>query len=147
MVLAGFLQAAVQWPALRRDGFRFRWVSPWGDPTVREVVRRMAPAVLGVAAYQVNVVVTQAIAYREAEEVVASFNYAIRLLELPQGVVGVSLAFAGLAEFSVGASAVANGGLGDVPGVSEVDRVVLRAGESDVGAASLVEDVFDVANL
>ena len=100
VVLAGFLQAAVQWPALRRDGFRFRWVSPWGDPTVREVVRRMAPAVLGVAAYQVNVVVTKAIAYREAEEVVASFNYAIRLLVLPQGVVGVSLATYLLTELS-----------------------------------------------
>lgn len=100
VVIAGFLQAAVQWPMLRRDGFRFAWVNPFRDPTVREVARKMGPAVLGVAAYQVNVVVTQSLAFAEARNVVSSFNYAVRLMELPQGVVGVSLATYLLSELS-----------------------------------------------
>lgn len=100
LVIAGFLQAAVQWPSLRREGFRYRWVNPWRDPTVREVLRKMAPATIGVAAYQLNVVVTQSIALHEATNIVSSFNYAVRLMELPQGVVGVSLATYLLTELS-----------------------------------------------
>lgn len=100
LVIAGFVQAAVQVPALRREGFRFAWVNPFREPVIREVLRKMAPAVLGVAAYQINVVLTQTIAFREAEAVVASFNYAVRLMELPQGVVGISLATYLLTELS-----------------------------------------------
>lgn len=100
LVIAGFLQAAVQWPSLRREGFRYRWVNPWRDPTVRQVLRKMAPATIGVAAYQLNVVFTQTIALHEADNIVSSFNYAVRLMELPQGVVGVSLATYLLTELS-----------------------------------------------
>ncbi len=100
LVIAGFLQAAFQWPALRREGFRWRWVTPWRDPTVREVVRKMAPATIGVAAYQINVLLTQTFAIGVDEHIVASFNYAVRLMELPQGVVGVSLATYLLTELS-----------------------------------------------
>jgi putative peptidoglycan lipid II flippase len=100
LAIAGAVQAAFQWPALRKEGFRFNWVNPLRDPTVREVARKMAPAALGVAAYQLNVVITQSIAYAQEESVVASFNYAVRLMELPQGVVGISLATYLLTELS-----------------------------------------------
>lgn len=100
VLLAGVVQAAFQWPTLRREGFRFRWVNPFGDPTVAQVIRRMAPATLGVAAYQFNVVLTQTLAVNEARNIVSSFNYAVRLMELPQGVVGVSLATYLLSELS-----------------------------------------------
>ena len=100
VLIAGFLQAAFQYPTLHREGFRFRWVNPFGDPTVREVIRRMAPATLGVAAYQFNVVLTGTLAVNEARNIVSSFNYAVRLMELPQGVIGVSLATYLLSELS-----------------------------------------------
>ena len=100
LLIAGVLQAAVQWPSLRRQGYRFFWVNPFTDPTVRVVLRKMGPATLGVAAYQVNVVLTQTIAVKTADNIVSSFNYAVRLMELPQGVVGVSLATYLLTELS-----------------------------------------------
>ena len=100
VVLAGIVQAAAQIPLLRRDGFRFAWVNPFRDPTVREVVRKMGPALLGVAAYQINVLITQSLAFTEGRNVVSSFSYAVRLMELPQGVVGVSLATYLLGELS-----------------------------------------------
>jgi putative peptidoglycan lipid II flippase len=100
LVIAGFLQAAFQLPALYREGFRWRWVTPWRDPTVRQVVRKMAPATIGVAAYQINVLLTQTFALNVDQHIVASFNYAVRLMELPQGVVGVSLATYLLTELS-----------------------------------------------
>ena len=39
VVLAGIAQAFFQLPSLAREGFRYQWVAPWHDPTVREVVR------------------------------------------------------------------------------------------------------------
>jgi putative peptidoglycan lipid II flippase len=92
VLVAGAAQAAFQLPALRREGFRYQWVSPWADTTVRRVVRQMIPGTIGVAAFQLNVVMTQGVAFWVDPSIVASFNYAVRLLELPQGVFGISLA-------------------------------------------------------
>ena len=92
VVLAGIVQAWFQLPSLYREGFRYRWVTPWQDDTVRRVVRQMLPATLGVAAFQINVVVVNVLAYWVDDYVVASFQYAVRLMELPQGLFGISLA-------------------------------------------------------
>jgi putative peptidoglycan lipid II flippase len=92
VLAAGVAQAAFQLPTLARDGFRFHWVSPWRDETVQRVVRQMLPATIGVAAFQINVVLTQGLSYWVDDYVVASFQYAVRLMELPQGLFGISLA-------------------------------------------------------
>lgn len=92
VVLAGIVQAWFQLPSLYREGFRYRWVSPWRDETVRRVVKQMLPTTLGVAAFQINVVAVNGLAYWVDDYVVASFQYAVRLMELPQGLFGVSLA-------------------------------------------------------
>ena len=55
VLAAGVAQAAFQLPTLWRDGFRYRWVSPWKNETVRLVVTRMIPGTIGVAAFQINV--------------------------------------------------------------------------------------------
>jgi len=92
VLLAGAAQMLFQIPALRREGFRFAWVPPWREETVRRVVCQMIPGMIGVAAFQLNVVLTQGVAFWVDPQIVASFNYAVRLMELPQGVFGVSLA-------------------------------------------------------
>ncbi len=92
VLIAGFLQMVFQLPPLMRQGFRLEWINPWRHPTVREIVRRMLPGIVGVAAFQINVLLTQLIAFAEGPEIVASFEFAVRLMELPQGVIGVSLA-------------------------------------------------------
>lgn len=92
VLVAGLAQFLFQLPALRREGFSYCWVAPWRDPTVREVVRKMIPATVGVAAFQVNVLLIMLASYWVDQRVVASFDYAVRLMEFPQGIVGVSLA-------------------------------------------------------
>lgn len=92
VVIAGVAQAAFQLPLLRREGFRYRWVSPWRDDTVRRVVSQMIPGAVGVAAYQINVLITQGMGFWVGQGVVSSFVVAVRLMELPQGVFGISLA-------------------------------------------------------
>lgn len=92
VLVAGLAQAAFQWPTLHREGFRYRWVAPWGNSTVQQVIRRMLPASIGVAAFQINVMLTQGFAFAFGDGIVASFEYAVRLMELPQGLFGISLA-------------------------------------------------------
>jgi putative peptidoglycan lipid II flippase len=92
VLAAGVAQALFQMPALRGEGFHYHWVSPWRDPTTREVVAKMIPSAVGVAAFQINVLLTQTLAFGENKDIVAEFFYAVRLMELPQGVFGLSLA-------------------------------------------------------
>jgi putative peptidoglycan lipid II flippase len=92
VLAAGVAQAVFQLPTLWHDGFRYQWVSPWQNETVRLVVTRMIPGAIGVAAFQINVLLTQAIAFCVSPQINASFDYAVRLMELPQGMFGISLA-------------------------------------------------------
>ncbi len=92
VLAAGVAQASFQLPTLYRDGFRFRWVSPWRDETVRRVVVRMIPGAIGVAAFQINVAVVQLLGFQFGNGIVSSFNGGVRLMELPQGMFGISLA-------------------------------------------------------
>ena len=92
VIVAGVVQAVFQIPSLRREGYRYAWESPWRDPTVRQVVKKMIPGSIGVAAFQINVLVTQSFSFWFDETIVSTFNYAVRLMELPQGMFGISLA-------------------------------------------------------
>jgi len=92
ILLAGIAQAAFQLPALFREGYRPAWVTPAGNEVVRQVVRKMIPGMLGVAAFQFNVLTTQAIAFFIDPMINASYDYAVRLMEFPQGLFAISLA-------------------------------------------------------
>lgn len=92
VLVAGMIQAFFQLPQMNKEGFQFEWTNPIGNPTVHRVAAQMGPAILGVAAYQLNVLFTQAFSFWVGDEIVASFNYAVRLMELPQGIFGISLA-------------------------------------------------------
>lgn len=92
VVLAGIAQAAFQLPLLRKEGFRYRWTTPWRDETVRRVVAQMLPGSIGVAAFQINVLLTNGLAFVVDQGVLTSFTVAVRLMELPQGVFGIAMA-------------------------------------------------------
>ncbi len=92
VLAAGVAQAAFQLPSLWRDGFRYKWVSPWGDETVHRVVRQMIPGTIGIAAFQINVAMVYVLGFWVGNGVISSFNGAVRLMEFPQGMFGISLA-------------------------------------------------------
>jgi putative peptidoglycan lipid II flippase len=92
VLAAGVAQASFQLPTLYKDGFRLRWVSPWRDETVRRVIYRMIPGAIGVAAFQINVALVQLLGFKFGNGIVSSFNGGVRLMELPQGMFGISLA-------------------------------------------------------
>lgn len=92
VLAAGVAQAAFQLPSLWREGFHYKWISPWHDETVARVVRQMIPGAIGVAAFQINVLLVLGLGFWVGNGVVSSFNGAVRLMELPQGMFGISLA-------------------------------------------------------
>ena len=92
VLVAGVAQAAFQLPTMRREGWRLAWVTPWRDDTVRAVMAKMGPGIIGVAAFQLNVTLVQFASFWVDDYIVASFGYAVRLMELPQGIFGISLA-------------------------------------------------------
>jgi len=87
----GALQFLVQVPSLRRVGFRYRPIGGFRDPGVRQVLRLMAPATLGIAAVQINVAVNTVFASDLGSGAVSWLNYAFRLMYLPIGMFGVAL--------------------------------------------------------
>jgi putative peptidoglycan lipid II flippase len=99
-VLGGLGQIAVQWPALYREGFRYRPVLDFSDPDLREILRLMGPGTLGLAAVQINVLVNTSLATTQEQGAVSWLQYAFRLMYLPIGLFGVSIATAALPDIS-----------------------------------------------
>ncbi len=103
-LLGGLGQILLQWPTLKREGFRYQPIVSFKDPTVLEILRLMGPATLGLAAVQVNVFVNTVLATGEAGAV-SWLQYAFRLMYLPIGIFGVSIATASLPDISRQANA------------------------------------------
>ena len=92
ILVAGVAQSSFVMPLLHKQGFRFKWINPIGNDVVKEVIKKMIPGTLGVAAFQINVLLISGFSFFVSDYIVASFDYAVRLMELPQGVFGISLA-------------------------------------------------------
>ncbi len=91
-LIGGLLQLIVQFPALRRVGFRFRPDFQWRDSGVRRILLLMGPAVVAASAVQVNVMVNTGFANELEAGAASSLNYAFRLMQLPLGMFGVAVA-------------------------------------------------------
>jgi putative peptidoglycan lipid II flippase len=93
MLGGGLAQALLQWPALRREGYRHQFVLDRRDPALREVLFLMGPGTIGAAAAQINLFVNTSLA-TGVEGVPAALRYAFLLMYLPIGIFGVSVATA-----------------------------------------------------
>jgi putative peptidoglycan lipid II flippase len=109
ILIGGFLEAAVQAPFVFKRGFRFsftRLKTALGNPETRAVLRLIAPTIIGMAAYQLNDIVSTALARRAGTGIVSSLQYSLRLQELMLGVFAVSIGtvlLPGLSAYAKGA--------------------------------------------
>lgn len=94
VLVGGCLQAAVQWPTLQRQGFRYQPVLSFADPGLRRLLTLMGPGLIGLAAVQINLVVNSILATGEGTGAVSALSYAFRLMYMPIGLFGVSIATA-----------------------------------------------------
>jgi putative peptidoglycan lipid II flippase len=90
----GLAQVAIQWPALAREGFRYRPRIDVRDEGLRRVLLLMGPGTIGLAATQINVFVNTILATGQGTGAVSWLDYAFRLMYLPIGLFGVSVATA-----------------------------------------------------
>lgn len=119
VLLGGILQLLMQFPALQRKGIRLRLDFNVRHLAVVRIARLMLPGVIGVAIYQINVVVSRLLASFLPEGSVSYLYYGQRLFEFPQGIFVVSLAQAVLPAMSRQAA------LNDESGLKESLRFAL----------------------
>jgi putative peptidoglycan lipid II flippase len=99
-LVGGLGQIVVQWPALRRAGFRYEPVVDMRDAGLRQIGRLMGPGMAGLAAVQINLFVNSWMATRLGTGAVSWLDYAFRLIYMPIGLFGVSVATAALPSIS-----------------------------------------------
>jgi putative peptidoglycan lipid II flippase len=94
IIIGGFLEAAIQLPFVIKHGQRFFFTGlkkAFNNPGTRAVLRLIGPTIIGMAAYQLNDIVSTALAGNAGEGVVSSLQYSLRLQELILGVFAVSI--------------------------------------------------------
>jgi len=94
VVVGSLGHLAIQLPQLAKVGQRYDLFISLRHPGVRQVLRLMGPRTLGLAAVQLNFIVATLLATGLPEGGVTAFNYAFQLMQVPVGVVGVSVAVA-----------------------------------------------------
>jgi putative peptidoglycan lipid II flippase len=93
-LVGGLGQLAIQWPPLKREGFRYRAVLNLKDEGLHRVLLLMGPGTIGMAATQINVFVNTVLATSQGTGAVSWLDFAFRLMYLPIGLFGVSIATA-----------------------------------------------------
>ena len=89
--IGGILQLSIQIPALRQINMFPKFDFAWRDEGVQRVLKLMAPAVIGVSAAQISLLINTIFASFLESGSVSWLYYADRLMELPAGLLGAAL--------------------------------------------------------
>jgi len=93
-IVGGLGQLAIQVPPLRKEGFRYRPTLDVKDEALHRALILMGPGTIGMAATQINVFVNTQLATSQGTGAVSWLDYSFRLMYLPIGLFGVSVATA-----------------------------------------------------
>jgi putative peptidoglycan lipid II flippase len=91
VAIGGIAQLALQIVPLARLGLLPRPRVDWRDPGVRRVLGAMGPALLGVSAAQISVLINTQLAALLGDGRISWITYADRLMEFPSALLGVAL--------------------------------------------------------
>jgi putative peptidoglycan lipid II flippase len=94
VLLGGCVQALFQLPYVLKQGWKISFTSlkkSFGNPGTRKVLTLIGPTIIGMAAYQLNDVVSTALAGNAGTGIVSSLQYSLRLQELILGIFAVSI--------------------------------------------------------
>lgn len=100
VVAGALLHLLVQVPGLLRFGLRWQPSLSLADAGVREVLRLMAPRVLGLAVVQINFMVNVFLASHLVAGSISALNYAWLIMLLPQGIFAQAIATAAFPTFA-----------------------------------------------
>ena len=99
VIIGGILQFLIQVPSMSRVGFRYRPLLSLRDPRVLQVIHLMGPAVLGVAAVQVNLL-TNTFFITSDSGWLTWISRAYRVMHLPIGIFGVAISTVALPQLA-----------------------------------------------
>ena len=94
VIAGGCVQALFQWPFIHKTGWKICFTSlkkTFTNPGTRRVMTLILPTIVGMAAYQLNDVVSTALANRTGDGIASSLQYSLRLQELILGLFAVSI--------------------------------------------------------
>lgn len=91
VLAGGFIQVAMQWPLARAKGLRFTFDFDFKNSGIVKFGKLMIPAVLGVAVYEVNILIDTLLASLLPGGSISYLYYGNRLVQLPLGVFAVAL--------------------------------------------------------
>ena len=94
VIAGGCIQALFQWPFIHKTGWKICFTSlkkTFTNPGTRRVMTLILPTIVGMAAYQLNDVVSTALANRTGDGIASSLQYSLRLQELILGLFAVSI--------------------------------------------------------
>jgi len=94
VLLGGLLQLGVQWPALRAIGWRPRLSFRFRQAPIAQTLRLFGPALLAVAAVQINILVGTILATLLEAGAVSYLYYSDRIVQLPLGIFGIAMSTA-----------------------------------------------------
>lgn len=112
VLLGGVLQLLFQLPFVFRLGFRWK-AELRVDKRIRQALWLLIPTVFGAGVYQINVLVSQAVAWGQGDGAVSSLQYSSRLLELTLGVFAVAISTVVLPTLAADAAAGAKDKVAD----------------------------------
>ena len=99
VIVGGILQFLIQVPSMYRVGFRYRPLLSFRDPRVLQVMHLIGPAVLGVAAVQVNLL-TNTFFITSDSGWLTWITRAYRVMHLPIGIFGVAISTVALPQLA-----------------------------------------------
>ncbi len=99
VIVGGIVQFLIQVPSMYRVGFQYRPLLSLRDPRVLQVVHLIGPAVLGVAAVQVNLL-TNTFFITSDSGWLTWISRAYRIMHLPIGIFGVAISTVALPQLA-----------------------------------------------
>lgn len=104
VISGGCVQALFQLPFVIKTGWTFTYTTlkkTFSNPGTKTVLKLIGPTIIGMAAYQVNDVVSTVLANRLGTGYASSLSYSLRLQELILGIFAVSISTVILPDLSV----------------------------------------------
>ena len=94
VILGGSVQALFQLPFVLKNNWKITFTSlkkAFTNPGTKKVIALVGPTIIGMAGYQLNDIVSSALATRAGEGVISSLQYSLRLQELILGICAVTI--------------------------------------------------------
>ena len=100
VLIGGIIQVLIQLPSLRKVGQSIKPSNFLDDNNIKRLLRLLGPSLIGVAVYQINIIVLRNLASFMPSGQVTHYYNASRLSELTLGVFAFAIATAGFPELS-----------------------------------------------